>query len=151
MNKHITARNTAVAWQSSTYRNLLTAAETGGRIGVVESTCAPNAGPPRHIHHKEDEIFYVLSGEVTFWLEGEVMTKGPGEAVFIPRGKRHAFMVVSKEAARFLVIVTPGGFENFFQEAAARQLRIPEDMAEVSQLGTIHNIEFVGPPLDRVQ
>jgi Mannose-6-phosphate isomerase len=148
MNMHVTAEpGKTVHWLHSTYKTLLTPRESAGVLGIFESVSAPDSGPPRHIHHKEDETFYVLQGEVVFWLEGKTFTKGPGDVVFVPRGKEHTFHVVGREAARLLTILTPGGFEGFFPAVAARNLRIPEDMAEVVQVGAGYNLEFTGPPL----
>ena len=104
-------------------------------------------GPPRHIHHAEDETFVVLSGEVEFWVAGERLLRGPGEAAFVPRGVEHTFRVVGDRPSRHLVILTPGGFEGFFREMAEARCRIPEDMPAVLQSAGRHNLEFTGPPL----
>jgi len=151
MNRHMTkpqvAPGTTVEWLHSTYKILLTPDQTNGELGLFEALCAPEAGPARHIHHKEDETFYILQGEVMFWLEGETMTRNAGECVFIPRGKEHTFHVVGPNPARMLVAMTPGGFEGFFPAMAAGAYRIPEDMPTVVETGWAYNLEFTGPPL----
>ena len=123
------------------------AALTDGAFSVFEEITPPRLGPPLHIHHAEDETFVMLSGECEFWLEGETCIKGPGETVFVPRGSEHAFRVIGTAPSRHLVILTPGGFEHFFEEMAAGQCRIPEDMAKVEESAARHNLRFTGPPL----
>lgn len=148
MNVHVDVTvGQTVQWMHSTYKTLLTPVQSNGSLGIFESVCQPNTGPARHVHHDADETFYILQGEMTFWLEGELMKRGAGDCVFIPRGKHHTFVVVGSEPARMLVMMTPGGFEGFFAEVAARNLRAPEDMPEISAIGTRYHLEFVGPPL----
>ncbi len=69
-------------------------------------------GSPRHRHHNEDEAWYVIDGELAFWLGGVQHTAGAGCFVFGPREVEHRFEVLSTEA-RFLILVTPSGFEEF--------------------------------------
>ena len=72
---------------------------------------------------------------------------GPGGAVSIPAGARHAFRNVGSHEARLLVTVTPGGLDEFFREVDRRGLG-PGDMAAVVEIAARHNLEFVGPPID---
>ncbi len=137
----------AITWLGTQYRIVLGARETGGGISIVDSLCEPNSGPPRHIHDDADESFYVLSGAVEFWLEGERFLRSSGETVFVPRGREHTFRVVSDTTARMITILTPGGFEGFFQEMAAGQFRIPEDMGPVVESAGRFSLRFTGPPL----
>lgn len=149
MNIHVdpVQSGTTVSWLNSTYKILLTPQESDGHLGIFESVSAPNSGPPRHIHHKEDETFYILQGEVLFWVDGETFTKGPGDVAFVPRGKEHTFHVVGTEPARLLTMVTPGGFEGFFPKMARGGYRIPDDMPVVAEIAGSYNLEFTGPPL----
>jgi len=135
-------------WNGTLYRTLLTPAESGGAMSIVDSLSPAHSGPPRHIHHAEDEAFVIFSGEVMFWREGETFTRGPGETVFVPRGTEHTFRVIGDQPARHLVILTPGGFEAFFADMARGGFRIPEDMPAVIESATRHNLSFTGPPLD---
>jgi mannose-6-phosphate isomerase-like protein (cupin superfamily) len=136
-----------IQWLGTRYKILLTADETDGKIGMFESVDQPGYGPPRHIHHEEDETFYILSGEVLFWLAGESRTLGPAATVFIPRGTDHTFRVLGDLPARMLTIMTPGDFEGFFAEMAKHQLRIPEDMDKIAEIGLRYHLELTGPPL----
>jgi quercetin dioxygenase-like cupin family protein len=89
-----------------------TGAETGGGLTVAEVRAPRGAGSPRHRHHNEDEAWYVMEGELTFWLGDEVRTAGAGDFVFGPRHVEHRFRVDSDEAC-FLLLLTPAGFEEF--------------------------------------
>ena len=116
-------------------------------MSIVDSVGPPGSGPPRHVHEREDEPFLILSGEIEWWMEGERGHCGPGDTVFIPRGREHTFRVVGDRPCRHLVILTPGGFEIFFDEMAAAQCCIPDDMAKIEQSATRHHMRFTGPPL----
>lgn len=146
MKDHILGAD-AREWQDLAHKTVLATEGTGGNLSVVDMVCQPGFGPPRHIHHDADETFLVLSGDMEFWMEGKTKTVCPGGAVFVPRGKEHAFRIVSNTPCRHLVIFTPGGFEGFFSEMSAGQLRIPEDMPQVKECGTRYHMTFTGPPI----
>lgn len=135
-------------WLGTSYRTLLSDAETGGGMSIVDSTSPPGSGPPRHVHKVEDETFVILTGQVKFWMEGEESERGAGETMFIPRGKAHTFRVSDDGPSRHLLILSPGGFEGFFAEMILQQYRIPEDMDRVVEIAARFNLEFTGPPLD---
>ena len=134
-------------WNGVQYKTILTTAETNGAMSIVDSVSPPESGPPRHIHHDADEVFVILTGACDLWIEGETRRLKAGEAGFVSRGKEHTFRVTSDEPSRHLVILTPGGFENFFVEMAKGQFRIPEDMPQVVESGERHHLTFTGPPL----
>ena len=136
-----------IDWNGTLYRKLLAPAETGGAMSIVDSLSPAGSGPPRHIHHAEDETFVILTGTVTFWLEGETFTRGPGTSVYVPRGREHTFRVAGDAPSRHLVILTPGGFEGFFADMARGRCRIPEDMPAILDSAARHNLTFTGPPL----
>jgi quercetin dioxygenase-like cupin family protein len=138
-----------VVWLGTTYKTKLSAAQTGGRLSIFESLDQPGYGPPRHIHKAEDETFYILAGEVEFWQAGRTTHHGPGEVVFIEQGAEHTFRIIGDMPARMVTVMSPGGFEGFFAEMAARQFRIPQDMAHIAVIGAKYNLEFTGPPLGR--
>ena len=140
-------RSAEMNWHGTTYRAILATAASGGSMSIVDSVSPPQSGPPRHVHHAEDEVFVLLSGECEFWLAGETRTAGAGETVFVPRGTEHTFKVLSDHPCRHLVILTPGGFEGFFAEMAAGQFRIPDDMGAIEESAARHNLSFTGPPL----
>lgn len=138
----------AMLWQGVHYKILLSAAETGGALAIVESVSPPQSGPPRHVHQDADETLLVLSGDVAVWIDGQRLACGPGQSAFVPRGREHCFWVVSKLPARMLTILTPGGFEGFFAEMAAARLRIPQDMAAITAVAARYQLTFTGPPLE---
>ena len=135
-------------WLGVSYKTILSADETSGAMSIVESTAPVGSGPPRHVHASEDECFVVLTGACEFWMEGSTFTRGPGETAFIPRGKAHTFRVIGDGPSRHLLILTPGGFEAFFDEMARGRCRIPEDMEAIEAAAARHGLAFTGPPLE---
>ncbi len=125
--------------------------ETGGAIGFLEGTSPPGIGPPRHIHHACDEIFYILDGEFEFAFGEELVRATPGTVVFIPRGTVHAPKVVSEKPGRVLVAFTPGGAERAFDEiaelASAPGGDGTPDPVKTQCVVLKYESEFVGPPL----
>jgi len=126
---------------------------TGGRVAVIEHLGPRGAGSPLHLHHREDEWFYVIEGELTFWVGGQVVDAPAGSFVYGPRDVPHTFTVASEEA-RFLVVTEPAGFDVFFRAAAvpAERLEIPPpptetpDIAGLTALAAEFGIEILGPP-----
>ena len=76
---------------------------TAGRVAVIEQLAPRGSGSPLHVHHSEDEWFYVIEGELTLWVGGRIITAPAGSFVFGPRDIPHTFMVSSDEA-RFLLV-----------------------------------------------
>lgn len=100
---------------------LLRSEESGGAVSVIESAVpAGFPGPPLHLHDF-DEAFYVIEGELTFQVEDQLVTKGPGELAFAPRNVPHTFANRSGAEARYLLVCTPAGFERYFARMAAEQ------------------------------
>ncbi len=86
------------------------AADTNGQLTIVEVTEPPNAEAPLHVHHREDEAFWVLEGEVTLYVGDETIEASAGDFAVGPRGIPHKFKV-GPDGCRMLFIVTPAGFE----------------------------------------
>jgi quercetin dioxygenase-like cupin family protein len=122
-------------------RVLLRSEDTDGQIAVV--ALGGGARPPLH-HHDFDETFYVMEGELTFRLRDDVFTRGAGELAFAPRGVPHTYANLSGKPARVLLVITPAGFERYFDRIAARITgREPPPVAA----GPIPEVVTVGPPL----
>jgi quercetin dioxygenase-like cupin family protein len=96
----------------------LAGAETGA-ISIVEHTFAPGVLIPPHRHTHEDEISYVLSGEIGFRSDGREVSLGAGGYIVKPRGELHSMWNAGSEPARMIEIVSPAGFEKYFIELAA--------------------------------
>jgi mannose-6-phosphate isomerase-like protein (cupin superfamily) len=105
----------------------LTGAQTGGSLCLLEDHPAPGFQPLLHLHRNEDEIVYILEGEVVLVTEEGETALGPGALAKIPRGTFHAFQNRGERAARRLVAFTPAGIERFFLEVGipARDRRSP--------------------------
>ena len=85
--------------------------------------------PPPHIHDREDELFYILSGEIRVFAEGRVLTVTAGQSVFLPKKIPHAYLIETDEC-HVLALMAPGGFLNAINtmNAPARTMEIPSDM-----------------------
>lgn len=128
----------------------LTGEETGGALGVVEATSPGGPAAPLHVHRCEDETFYVLEGELTLLVGGEVHRAGPGSLVHAPRDVPHTFAVDSP-TARWLVISSPAGFEEFVARLgtpvdAAGEPATP-DAEQLAAVAAAFGIEILGPPM----
>jgi len=82
---------------------------------LIEAVGRKGNAPPPHIHRREDEIFYVLEGELAVSVGDRTMKAVPGTMVFLPRNVQHSFTIES-EQMRMLILLTPAGFEGWFKE-----------------------------------
>jgi mannose-6-phosphate isomerase-like protein (cupin superfamily) len=95
-------------------------ADSGGRLLIIDYTAPAHfPGPPPHFHAHTDEAYYVLEGMLTVRLEEGDVTAGPGATLFVPRMVPHTFANRQDVPLRYLVIMTPSGFEGYFEELAA--------------------------------
>jgi quercetin dioxygenase-like cupin family protein len=88
-----------------------TAGDTGGQMTIVEVAEHPGAEAPLHVHHRDDEGFWILEGEVTFHVRDRRIEASAGDYVFAPRGIPHRF-TVGDRGCRMLFILVPGGIEH---------------------------------------
>ena len=130
-----------------------TAESTGGAYGLVESWIPAGSSPPLHVHHREDESFYVLAGQVRFRCAGEDIVAGPGSHVFLPRDVPHTFRVEGDETVHLLTLLTPGGGERFFvdggrpPEGPGLPPPGPPDIETLRHAAEAYGMEILGPPL----
>jgi mannose-6-phosphate isomerase-like protein (cupin superfamily) len=107
-----------------------TAADTGGQMSLLEITEAPGFEAPLHVHHREDEGFWILEGDATFEVGDSTIEAHAGDYLFGPRGIPHRFSV-GENGCRLLFIMTPGGFEDLVMEmsepALTRTVPPPSD------------------------
>jgi mannose-6-phosphate isomerase-like protein (cupin superfamily) len=93
---------------------------TSGHFSVVHHPIAPRAlAAPLHLHHREDEYSYVLTGRLGALLGDDVVEAGPGAWVFKPRGQWHTFWNAGDEPCEIIEVISPAGFEDYFREVAA--------------------------------
>jgi mannose-6-phosphate isomerase-like protein (cupin superfamily) len=91
--------------------------EADERFSLVEHPMSARAlAAPLHRHTREDEYSFVLEGRMGALLGDEVVEAGPGDLVFKPRNQWHTFWNAGDEPCRILEIISPAGFERFFQE-----------------------------------
>lgn len=118
---------------------------TGGSHSLFETLTPPGGGTPPHVHRREDETFYVLEGDVEFWVEGKTIKVGAGGTVFAPRDIPHCYRNTSSKPARMLVFCSPPGMEDFFSELAREVPSLPPDVAKVVAVCAKYGIEILPP------
>jgi mannose-6-phosphate isomerase-like protein (cupin superfamily) len=127
-----------------------TAESTDGKLMLIEHVAPRGIGSPLHVHHNEDEWFYVIEGELTIWRDGETVTARSGDFVFGPRDVPHTF-IVSSDEARFLLATQPADFEGFVRALAApvetlsHEASGPPDLDKVMAAAADYGIEILGP------
>ncbi len=129
------------------------AATTDGQLALIEFVWPGGSGSPLHVHHNEDEWFYVIEGELTLWVDGETIVAPAGSFVYGPRDIPHTFLVTSTEA-RFLMVTEPAPFADFIRAGSvpAESLTLPPESVqppspeELTALAAEYGIEITGPP-----
>jgi quercetin dioxygenase-like cupin family protein len=139
-----------VWWKTGRVWVKTSGAETAGSLAQVEIDDPRGSAPPMHVHHNEDETFYVLEGEVSVFAGDERVELGAGDYAFVPRGTSHAYLVRS-ERARMLVTFAPAGFEEFFLEIGDPGDAPPVDAVmpspeEFARRLAPYGCEITGPP-----
>jgi len=115
--KHVFAKTGAAYWGPGELMTFLaTGEETGGAFFMAEISVVPGGGTPPHIHHREDESFYLLEGTLTIQVGGDTITASAGDFAFLPREIAHSFKNTGDGDAKALVLTTPAGLEGFFSE-----------------------------------
>ncbi len=133
------------------YTLKVTGEQSGGAYAAMECEIGPGSGAPLHIHHAEDEILYVIEGEVRCRAgEREELVRAGG-LIFIPRGTAHAFRNEGATKARCLLALTPAGFERFLAavgvEMSYEQALPPaitsEELARATKIAPSYSLELV--------
>ncbi len=128
-----------------------TAADTGGQMSIIEVTTPPGFAAPLHVHHWEDEAFWLLEGDATFEVGGTTIEAHAGDYLSGPRDIPHRFTVGSA-GCRMLFICTPGGFERLViamsEPAASRTLPPPSgvepDRERLAAIARAYGNELLG-------
>lgn len=126
----------------------VSAEASDGAFVLIENLNEPGVGIPMHVHHEEDEVFYVISGQVEFTLADGPAVAEPGTSVFLPKGTAHAFRVVGDRPARMLTLLVPGKLEGLFRELATFPAG-PPDPDRLAATCAPYGIEFLPPRDDR--
>ena len=126
--------------------------QTGGCLFQLLASDRRGGAPPFHVHHREDETFYLIEGEITFFVGDERIDTRAGDFVFAPKGIPHAFIVTS-DRAEYLATFAPAGAESFFHavapEVVAGESAPPPrepDRERFAGIAAGYGIEIVGPP-----
>lgn len=127
-----------------------TAADTGGKVAIIEVTESPGKDSPLHVHHREDEGFWILEGNATFEVGGATIEAQAGDYVFGPRDIPHRY-TVGDAGCKMLFIMTPAGFEELViamsEPAASRTLPptvdVEPDWEQVAAIAMAHGCELL--------
>ena len=135
-----------------TYTFKAVSKDTNGVFTLFEGLVPPGGGPPPHIHHREDEAFYLLEGELEFQEGDRLFTASAGAFIYIPKGTIHRFKNVGTELAKMLLMFVPGGMDGLFFEigipATAGSSAPPPSQADVDKLlaaGPKYGLEILPP------
>jgi len=127
---------------------------TGGAYSLIHYTAPPGFATPYHLHHTEDEAFYVLEGELTFIRDGKKIVRGAGGYIFLPRGVSHGLRCSSEKDARVLILVMPGGNVGFvgmmLEMAVPAKVGVvpqpePPDLQRLKTVCEKNKIDILGP------
>jgi mannose-6-phosphate isomerase-like protein (cupin superfamily) len=121
-------------------------AEIDGHFDFIEATITYLQGPPLHLHHEQDDTFFVIEGTLTVQVGDELFDLHAGDLVCAPKGVSHTFANVAKEPVRVINIMTPGGFDRVMEEYASLPAG-PRDPQVLEQLAHKHKLVFVGPSI----
>ena len=141
-------------WFLGALGTIKAAAETtDGRSQCWSFVWPQGGGSPLHVHHNEDEWFYVIEGELTLWVDGKVIVAPAGSFVYGPRDIPHTFLVTSTEA-RFLMVTEPAPFADFVRAMSepAQTLTLPPASVQppsperMTAVAAEYGIEILGPP-----
>ena len=141
-------------WFLGALGTIKSAAETtDGRVAVLEFLWPQGGGSPLHVHRNEDEWFYVIEGELTLWVGGDVVVAPAGAFVYGPRDIPHTFLVTSTQA-RFLMVTEPAPFADFIRAMSepAQTLTLPPASVQppsperMTAVAAEYGIEILGPP-----
>ncbi len=125
--------------------------QSEGRFSLLDQRMPGDYAVPCHVHHAEDEAWYILEGEATFYCGDETFTAGPGSWVFLPKDVPHAFRLGSN-GGRMLTLSAPAGFANFVKAAGEPAPRLvppspgPMDIEQLTTIAAQYGIEIIGPP-----
>lgn len=141
-------------WYRGTLMTVKAGADTtGGTLTVIEHTLPAGFAAPPHVHHAEDEPWYVLEGRVRFFCQDQAFDAEPGAFIFLPKDVAHSFRVDQSGPARMLLVGVPAGIERYFtaagEPAPERTLPPPPgpvDLEWLKALAHTYGVEILGGP-----
>jgi quercetin dioxygenase-like cupin family protein len=119
---------------------LVSGRQTNGAFTVLSETSPPGGGTPLHTHHNEDEALYVLAGEYEIQCGDQTVRAGPGSFIFAPREIPHKLTNISPGPSTVLGIVSPAGFEGFWEEVS--QLPPPPTLEKILEVAAKYKLEI---------
>jgi mannose-6-phosphate isomerase-like protein (cupin superfamily) len=131
-----------------------TGKETNGKYCIIELYATAQGSPPWHVHHNEDEGFFIIDGAFTFSVGNTSLKAKSGDYLMAPKGIPHTYSVDSPGHARLLMICSPAGFEEAVRSMSSRATSLvppdPEnaeiDFEKITAIAARYGIEFVDPP-----
>ncbi len=124
-------------------RFMIDGSEADERFSLVEHPMSPRAlAAPLHMHTREDEYSYVLEGRMGALLGDDVVEAGPGDLVHKPRNQWHTFWNAGDEPCRILEIISPAGFEHFFQELSDMGGALKADPEQLGALSERYGLQM---------
>ena len=126
---------------------LVTGERTKGQLALVEAEERGGSWHPLHVHSREDELVYVLEGQVWFYLDGSWIEREAGESVLLPMGQEHTYAVGS-ERARLLVVMAPAGLEGYYRELGQPGDGdcVYQDAERLVVVAARYGVNITGPP-----
>ncbi|CAF1503557.1 unnamed protein product, partial [Didymodactylos carnosus] len=121
--------------------------QTDGRVMIMEGEILVNEGPPLHLHHREDEYFHVLAGEIEFQIGDEKIVGTAGTWIFAPRYIKHTYRNVNSTGARLEFVFQPAGIEFYFEEVSKIIVaQEPDWETQAAAVANKYGIELLGTP-----
>ncbi len=117
--------------------------QTNDEYSVIISETPPNQGPPLHVHKNEDELFYILKGNYVFNCGSEKIEAKEGDFIKLPRGIPHTFVNMDSVVGITMNTITPGGFENFFNETSKESKENKLTKNKIDSIANKYGVSFV--------
>jgi mannose-6-phosphate isomerase-like protein (cupin superfamily) len=120
--------------------------DTDGAYTLIEVIDEPQAGPPLHLHRREDESFYILEGTFAFQIGDRALTATAGWFMTAPKGVPHSYKNIGTTPAKMLSLFVPAGIENFFEDLSKLTAAGTLDIDSIVAVSAKQGIEVVPPP-----